>query len=183
MTPPRVLVAGIGNIFLGDDGFGSEVAQRLLPRRWPEGVHVVDIGIRGMDLAYLLLDAYDTLVLVDTIARGAAPGTLSLIEVDAPDAAGGKGAEAGRAGVETHSLDPAKVLAFARALGAPPIRTLLVGCEPARLGGEGDDELSMGLSDPVRAALDEAVRLVERLITELRAAPARANTSPVQASG
>jgi hydrogenase maturation protease len=154
----RVLVAGIGNVFLGDDGFGVEVAARLAGRRLPEGVHVADFGIRGMDLAYALQDGYDAAIFVDAVPRGEAPGTLFVIEPDL---------DTGTAVPEAHGMDPVKVLALARELGGPPERVLVVGCEPkTRMSGD-DDEIVMELSEPVRAALDEAVRLVESLVAEL----------------
>jgi hydrogenase maturation protease len=163
----HTLIAGIGNIFLGDDGFGSEVAQRLAHQQYPEGVQVVDVGIRGVDLAYMLLDDYDALILVDTVSRGGPPGTIYLIAPDLPDGDVEAGGEAGGRAVETHSMDPATVLAFAGALGAQPIRTLIVGCEPGPLEGDDDEGMRMGLSAPVRAAVDEAVRMVDRLVQEL----------------
>jgi hydrogenase maturation protease len=167
----RILIACIGNIFLGDDGFGVEVAQRLMSRKtkqYPEGVQVVDFGIRGIDLAYTLLDDYDTLVLVDAVSRGGPPGTLYLIEPDLAGIDPEKGVEAGRAAMDAHSMDPVKVLAFARALGARPIHTLLVGCEPA-IFSESEDYtiMQMGLSEPVRAAIDEAVMMIDSLVEEL----------------
>ncbi len=167
-TPKRILIACIGNIFLGDDGFGVEVAEGLMNRHYPEGVQVVDFGIRGMELAYTLLDDYDTLVLVDAVPRGGLPGTLYLIEPDLANMSPEKGVEAGRVAVDTHSMDPVKVLAFARTLGARPIHTLLVGCEPAPFGG-GEDyaEMQMGLSKPVQAAVDEAVKMIDSLVEEL----------------
>ena len=167
-TPKRILIACIGNIFLGDDGFGVEVAKRLMNRHYPEGVQVVDFGIRGMELAYTLLDDYDTLVLVDAVPRGGLPGTLYLIEPDLANMSPEKGVEAGRVAVDTHSMDPVKVLAFARTLGARPIHTLLVGCEPAPFGG-GEDyaEMQMGLSEPAQAAVDEAVKMIDSLVKEL----------------
>ena len=168
----RILIAGIGNIFLGDDSFGVEVAQRLMRRtdkRYPEGVEVVDFGIRGIDLAYTLLDDYDTLILVDAISRGKAPGTLYLIEPDQTGIDPDKGLEAGRTAVETHSMDPLKVLAFARTLGARPIHTLLVGCEPVALNEDDEAATQMGLSDAVRASLDEAVKMIDSLVDELLA--------------
>src|SRR5947209_16968573 len=134
MPSRRILIACIGNIFLGDDGFGVEVAQRLMSRKYPEGVQVVDFGIRGMEMAYTLLDDYDALVLVDATPRGGPPGTLYLIEPDLSGMSPEKGVEAGRVALDAHSMDPVKVLAFARALGARPIRTLLVGCEPGIAG-------------------------------------------------
>jgi hydrogenase maturation protease len=167
-APRRILVACIGNIFMGDDGFGVEVAARLARQQYPPSVEVVDFGIRGMDLAYTLLEDYDALVLVDAVSRGCAPGTLYLIEADLGDFDPEKGAEAGRMGLDAHSMDPAKVLAFARTLGARPIYTLLVGCEPAVLGGGSDyEEMYMGLSEPVQAAVEGAVQMVETLLEKL----------------
>ena len=160
----RILIACIGNIFLGDDGFGVEVAQRLRQRQYPEGVQVVDFGIRGIDLAYTLLDDYDTLVLVDAIARGGPPGTLYLIEPDLAGINPEQGVEAGRVALDAHSMDPVKVLAFARMLGARPIHTLVVGCEP---GVFHEDYTDMGLSEPVRAAIDEAVKMIDSLVEQL----------------
>ncbi len=167
----RILIACVGNIFLGDDGFGVEVAQRLMNRKtkqYPQGVQVVDFGIQGIDLAYTLLDDYDTLVLVDAVSRGGPPGTLYLIEPDLAGIDPEKGVEAGRAAMDAHSMDPVRVLAFARALGARPIHTLLVGCEPA-VFSESEDyaEMQMGLSELVQAAIDEAVMMIDSLVEEL----------------
>lgn len=159
---PRVLVACIGNIFLGDDGFGVEVAKRLSSRDWPEHVRVVDYGIRGFDLAFALMDGYDVTIFVDATARGDAPGTLYLIE---PDVSELETATAQPAAVEPHGMDPMKVLQMARALGAEFKRVLLVGCEPETFGPE--NEGFMGLSKPVESAIDEAVRMVESLIAEI----------------
>ncbi len=164
----RLLIACIGNIFLGDDGFGVEVAQRLMRRQYPRGVQVVDFGIRGMELAYTLLDDYDALILVDAVPRGGQPGTLYLIEPDLSGMSPEKGVVAGRVALDNHSMDPVKVLAFARALGAKSIPTLLVGCEPSAFG-EGEDytEMQMGLSEPVRSAIDEAVKMIDALVEQL----------------
>jgi hydrogenase maturation protease len=154
----RVLVAGIGNVFLGDDGFGVEVAARLAGRQLPGGVHVADFGIRGMDLAYALQDGYDVAIFVDAVPRGEPPGTLFVIEPDL---------DTGDAVPEAHGMDPVTVLALARELGGLPERVLVVGCEPkTRMTGD-DEEIVMELSEPVRVALDEAVRLVESLVGEL----------------
>jgi len=171
----RILIACIGNIFFGDDGFGVEVARRLLSRKagqYPEGVEVVDFGIRGIELAYTLLDDYDTLVLVDAVPRGGTPGTLYLIEPDLSGINPQQGLEAGRVAIDSHSMDPVKVLAFARTLGARPIRTLLVGCEPSHNtitpGGDEDyEEMQMGLSEPVGAAVDGALKMLDSLVEEL----------------
>jgi hydrogenase maturation protease len=152
----RVLVAGIGNVFLGDDGFGVAVAERLAEAEWPDGVHVEDFGIRGMDLAYALA-AYDVAILVDAVPRGGAPGTLYVIEPPLVE---------GDVGFDTHGMDPVSVLALARTLGGPLPRVLVVGCEPAtRMTGE-EDEVVAELSEPVRAAVGEAVRMVESLVME-----------------
>lgn len=164
----RILVAGIGNIFLGDDGFGVEVAQHLLRRPHSREVLISDFGIRGVELAYTLLDGYDTLILIDATPRGGRPGTLYLIEPDlsVPDPA--QGAEAGKSALDAHSMDPVKVLAFARTLGASQRRTLLVGCEPSPFEECGNyTEMHMGLSAPVQAAIDEAVKMVETLLAQL----------------
>jgi hydrogenase maturation protease len=152
----RILVAGIGNVFLGDDGFGVEVAGLLARGELPPGVVVEDFGIRGMDLAYALGE-YDVAILVDALPRGNAPGTLYLVEPDLDEQ---------EAAIDTHGMDPVKVLALARHLGSPLPRVLVVGCEPAAVLGD-DDELSGELSEPVRAALGEAVRMVESVLDEL----------------
>jgi hydrogenase maturation protease len=169
----RILVACIGNIFMGDDGFGVEVAQRLAVRqagRYPECVEVTDFGIRGFDLAYTLLEEHDTLVLVDAIARGGAPGTLYLIEPDLSALDQGNAVEAAHVGLDAHSMDPLKVLAFARTLGARPIRTLLIGCEPAQVTANEDYlDMQMGLSEPVQGAVDEAVKMLDSLVEQLLA--------------
>jgi hydrogenase maturation protease len=159
--PPsaRVLVAGIGNVFLGDDAFGVELAGRLAARKLPGGVEVVDFGIRGMDLAFALQEDLDAAVLLDAVPRGGEPGTLYVIEPEV-----GAGAAAA---VEAHGMDPVKVLALARRLGRLPARVLVVGCEPASVGSLEDGDMRMELSEPVRAALEPAVELVEELLGEL----------------
>jgi hydrogenase maturation protease len=149
-----ILIAGIGNIFLGDDGFGVEVARCLSAREFPEGVRLVDFGIRGYDLAYALLDGYDFTILVDAVGRGGAPGTLYVIEPDVT----------GPSSIDAHAMNPVSVLQLANSMGTIPGRILLVGCEPATLGG---DEGHMGLSDPVVASVEEAVRLIEDLVAKL----------------
>ena len=165
----RILIACIGNIFLGDDGFGVEVAQRLMNRQdreYPPGVQVVDFGIRGIDLAYALLDEYDMLILVDAIPRGGAPGTLYLIEPDLSGLSFEKGVDAGRVALDNHSMDPVKVLAYARTLGAKPVHTLLVGCEPSPVSESDYTEMQMGLSGSVQAAVAEAVKMIDSLVEQ-----------------
>jgi hydrogenase maturation protease len=165
-TLPRILIAGIGNIFLGDDAFGVEVARRLSAREWPQNVRVTDFGIRGYDLAYALLDGYDTTILVDACPRGQPPGTLYVIEPNLndfdPNDSGGP--EEQQVAVEAHSMDPVSVLRLAASMGGGLKRVLLVGCEPATLGPE---EGQMGLSATVEAVVDEAVKLVESLVNKI----------------
>jgi hydrogenase maturation protease len=163
----RILVAGIGNVFLGDDGFGVALADRLARRELPDGVEVADFGIRGMDLAYAMQEHYDAVVLLDATPRGDQPGTLYVIEVDP---------EEGDPALDTHGMDPVKVLGLARALGAAPPRTFVVGCEPqTRMTGE-EEEIVAQLSEPVRAALDPAVQAVESLLADINAEPKEAPT-------
>lgn len=164
----RILVACIGNIFFGDDGFGVEVAKQLLGRqnqRYPENVHIIDFGIRGIELAYTLLEDYDTLVLVDIVSRGGSPGTLYVLEPELPCDAAMQGMRSGSVALDGHSMDPVKVLTLARTLGAPSMHTLLVGCEPATQGtGTVEEEMSMGLSEPVQAAIAAAIQMIDEII-------------------
>ena len=160
MSSNRVLIAGVGNIFLGDDGFGVEVVRRLAGREMPEGVEVVDFGIRGMDLAYALQDDYKLVVFVDATPRCGEPGTVYLIEPEIE--------EDGEVSLDTHGMDPLKVIKLSRALGAEPTRTLVVGCEPrVVLSGEDYDDMLMELSEPVQVAVEEAVKMVESLVEEI----------------
>lgn len=182
----RTLVACLGNIFLGDDGFGVEVAKRFAGQELPEGVRVTDYGIRGMHLAYDLAEGFDTTILVDAMQRGDEPGTVYVIEPqpaqrpvggDAPGGGtggtGGSGGTGGTGGGEAadgsplaamslfdaHGMQPEVVLDMAGTLGAEAGRVLVVGCEPMSV------EEGIGLSPPVAAAVDEAVRVVTRLVT------------------
>jgi len=153
---PRVLVAGVGNIFCSDDGFGPEVARRLATTPLPAGVRVVDFGIRGVHLAYELLDGYDVAILVDAIGSGEPAGTISVLE----PAMAAAGAGGGGAVVDAHSLAPDAVLALLAQLGGSVDKVLVVGCQPAE-DGEG-----MGLSPLVEAAVDTAVGVVVGLIAD-----------------
>ena len=153
-----ILIAGIGNVFLADDGFGVEVARLLGQRELPAGVKVADFGIRGMDLAYELQEDYDAAILVDAVPRGGEPGTLYVIE---PDAAQAEGM------LDAHSMDPVRVLGLAKVLGSMPPRVLVVGCEPAVHMTQDDEELLVELSPAVKAATLEAVALVESVLADL----------------
>ncbi len=155
----RVLVAGIGNIFLGDDGFGTAVAQRLAAAELPAGVEVVDFGIRGRDLAYALGQPYDAAILIDTVARGGPPGRLAVIEPDVE--------KNDAAVLDGHRMDPVAVLKLARRLGGLPPQIHLVGCEPMKAGE--DDGMFTGLSAPVAAAVEPAARMVRELVDRLLA--------------
>ncbi|MEO3973708.1 hydrogenase maturation protease [Streptomyces sp. CAU 1734] len=163
MSPPaaRTLIAGAGNIFLGDDGFGVETVRALAAHPLPERVELADIGVRGVHLAYQLLDGYDTLILIDAAARGSAPGTLHLIDAGAD----GLAQSPERAVLDGHHMSPDAVLALLDTLCAgtgcvPPRRVLVVGCEPASVA-EG-----IGLSPPVAAAVPAAVRRVLDLVRD-----------------
>lgn len=155
----KILVAGVGNIFLGDDGFGVEVAQSLSKRKLPETVTVKDFGIRGFDLAYALLDPWDGVIIVDALPRGEAPGTLYVMEPD--------WSAAGEADINPHGMDPVRVLNLAASMGTISARVLVVGCEPQDFGDELEGR--MGLSSPVQAALEEACNTVVELAASWRA--------------
>jgi hydrogenase maturation protease len=160
----RVLVAGLGNVFRGDDAFGVEVVSRLLARPRPEGARVADFGTRGHDLAYALLGGYDVLILVDAAPRNGPPGTLSALELDPAEVM--RSAPAGG-----HGIDLPAAFRLVCELGGAFPRVRLVGCEPAELGSE---EGQMGLSEPVRNAVERAAELVEELIAEVCAECRRA---------
>ena len=156
----RVLVAGVGNIFLSDDGFGVEVVGRLAGESFPAGVKVADFGIRGVHLAYELLEGYDTLVLVDAVSRGDTPGTVSVIEHSPGDSFGGDGV---LAAMDAHGMDPAAVLAMVDDMGGHVGRVLVVGCEVGRV-----DE-GIGLSCEVAGAVPSAAMAVHEVIASIAA--------------
>jgi hydrogenase maturation protease len=153
MSSARVVVAGVGNVFLGDDGFGVEVVRHLAGTPLPAGVELFDVGVRGVHLAYELLDGCDLLVVVDAAARGERPGTVTVLEVGDADIA-----EPATPVIDAHGLTADGVLSLVRRLGAPPRRTLVVACEPAALAP------GMDLSAPVRAAVPEAARLIGTIV-------------------
>jgi hydrogenase maturation protease len=156
----KVLVAGIGNIFLGDDAFGVEVVKHLAQSPLPDWVQVMDFGIRSYDLAYALMDDWDLIILVDALPRNGKPGTLYVFEPELPESA------ADPTALDAHSMDPVAVLRLVHALGGQVGRLLVVGCEPASV--EPDAEGNMGLSAPVNAAIAEAAQIVQDLITLCR---------------
>jgi hydrogenase maturation protease len=156
---PRILIAGIGNIFLGDDAFGVEAALRLARRPWAPGIRVVDFGIRGLDLTYALLEEYEAVILVDAAPRGGEPGSLYVLELD-PANATEPGAE--DILIDAHTMNPVQVLRLAAGMGSPVKRFFLVGCEPRPPADP--EEMTPGLSAPVRAALNAVLPLVEDLV-------------------
>jgi hydrogenase maturation protease len=160
-APHRILVAGIGNIFLGDDAFGVEVVRELVRSELPKGVDVVDFGIRGYDLAYAIMDGYATTILVDAVTRGSPAGTLYLIEPDRE--------ELGKLGEELpdgHNLAPVHVLHLVQSLGGRITGLYVVGCEPAILETE---DGRIGLSEPVQSAVPQAVGMIRTLVNDLQA--------------
>jgi len=156
----KVLVAGIGNIFLGDDAFGVEVVNRLAERKLPGNVCVVDFGIRSFDLAYALMEDWDLVVLVDALPLGGAPGDVYKFEPELP------AAEKAPSTMDAHTMNPVAVLQLVRTLGGEMPRVLVVGCEPSNVEPDPDGE--MGLSGPVAAAVHEAIQLIEELVSQGR---------------
>ena len=154
-----ILIAGIGNIFLGDDAFGVEVARSLSNRTLPGEVQVKDFGIRGFDLAYTLLDPWHTVILVDALPRNQAPGTLFVLE---PDLSGLGALGATGVDLNPHGMDPLRVLNLAASLGPITAHILVVGCEPGDFGNELEGR--MGLSPQVQAVIEEASNMIEELV-------------------
>jgi hydrogenase maturation protease len=148
----RVLIACVGNIFLGDDGFGVEVARSLSKRQLPEGVSVKDYGIRGFDLAYALLDPWDLVIIVDALSRGEAAGTLYVIE---PELNGPVSADTA---LNPHGMDPVRVLSLAASMGTISAQVLVVGCEPNDFGDELEGR--MGLSSPIQGVVEAACDMI-----------------------
>jgi hydrogenase maturation protease len=162
----KILVAGIGNIFLGDDAFGVEVVQRLATRPLPLNVRVVDFGIRSYDLAYALMEPWEAVILVDAVPCGGEPGTVYLIEPDLAQIVESHD----DFGFDAHSMSPVAVFQLVDKLGGKVGRVMVVGCEPSTV--DADVEGETGLSQPVRAAVDQAIRMIEELISEVGKATA-----------
>ena len=157
----HILVAGIGNAWMKDDGFGGEVAKRLEERELPPEAAVFDFGTGGLDLAYEVMRGYDALVLIDVSRQGGQPGTLYVMEADEDDV--DAGIEDGQA-LNPHGMDPQTVLRFVKTLGAWPGKVVVIACEPAVV-----EEMGIGLSDQVAEAVERAVELVMSTVDELRA--------------
>ena len=164
MTTPtfekQILVAGVGNAWLQDDAFGGECARRLEARGVPSGVTVMDFGTGGLDLAYEIMRGYDALVILDASRRGGEPGTLYVIEPSMEEIAGS--IEDGEA-INPHSMDPATVLRFVRAVGGWSGKVVIVACEPGEV-----EDLGIGLSPALEAAVDQAIALIDETIAELQ---------------
>ena len=156
-----ILVAGVGNAWLRDDGFGGAVARRLSEVELPGGVSVMDAGTGGLDLAYEVMRGYDALVILDVSKQGGEPGTLYVMEPDESEVEGG--IEDGQV-INPHAMDPQTVLRFVKSIGAWPGRVVVIACEPADV-----EEMGWGLSDSVSKAVDRAVDLVLETVGELRA--------------
>ncbi|MFZ0731243.1 MAG: hydrogenase maturation protease [Candidatus Sulfotelmatobacter sp.] len=161
----KILIAGIGNIFLGDDGFGVEVVKTMQQRPLPENVRVIDFGVRSYDLAYALMQDWDLVILVDAICRGAEPGTLFTIQPELPR-------DEGSATIDAHTMNPVAALQLVKALGGRIAPLLVVGCEPATV--EPNPDGNFVLSEQVDRAVDQAIVMVEQLITRARSAPSAA---------
>ncbi|HTU87601.1 MAG TPA: hydrogenase maturation protease [Solirubrobacteraceae bacterium] len=155
-----ILVAGVGNAWLRDDGFGGEVARRLSERELPDGVEVMDAGTGGLDLAYEVMRGFDALVILDVSQQGGAPGTLYVME---PDEESVPGAIEDGDVINPHAMDPQTVLRFVKSVGAWPGRVVVIACEPADV-----EEMGWGLSQPVRDAVEQAVDLVVETVVELQ---------------
>jgi len=168
---PKIFVAGVGNVFLGDDGFGVEVAKHLAGHLLPDGVTVADFGIRGVHLAYQLLEGYDVLILVDAARRGEPPGTVFVLEPDFSEEDRNERGENGFI-LDAHSMDPELVLGMLESLGGKIGRVLIVGCEPETI------EERMGLSEAVAHAVPGAARLVLEIVER-----ERSRAAPLPAAG
>ncbi|MGH2749550.1 MAG: hydrogenase maturation protease [Actinomycetota bacterium] len=156
---PRVLVAAVGNLWMKDDGFATEVAKRLESRALPEGVAVLDFGTGGLNLAYEVMRGYSALILVDISRQGGEPGTLYVMEPDPESVEGG--IEDGDM-IDPHGMDPQTVLRFVKSVGGWPGRVIVIACEPATV-----EEMGLGLSDAVEGAVDDAVELIITTVNEV----------------
>jgi hydrogenase maturation protease len=168
----KVLIACVGNIFLGDDGFGVEVARSLSKRQLPEGVSVKDYGIRGFDLAYALLDPWDLVIVVDALSRGEAAGTLYVIEPELNRPASADTA------LNPHGMDPVRVLSLAASMGTISAQVLVVGCEPHDFGDELEGR--MGLSSPIEGVVEATSDVILGLVASKASECRQLNAVPLQ---
>jgi hydrogenase maturation protease len=155
----RVMIAGIGNMFMRDDGFGSAVVKKIMNKQFPEGVEVKDFGTGGLKLAYDLMKGYDGLIFLDTSARGEKPGTLYVIEPDEKDFS--NDLEQGGP-IDPHGADPVTVLRFVKSIGSWPAKVFIVACEPETV-----EDFEIGLSEPVNKAIDTAIEMVDDIIKDI----------------
>jgi hydrogenase maturation protease len=155
----RVMIAGVGNMFMKDDGFGGAVIKKILHKKFPEGVEVKDFGTGGLKLAYDLMKGYDGLILLDASARGEKPGTLYMIEPKEEDI--NPDLEQGGP-IDPHGADPVTVLRFVKSIGAWPAKVMIVACEPETV-----DDFEIGLSESVNAAVDKAAEMVDEIVKEI----------------
>jgi hydrogenase maturation protease len=159
----RILIAGMGNLLRRDDGFGVEIARRLVGQHaLPADVKVVEVGIGGIHLVQELMDGYDALVVVDAVERGSTPGTLHVLEAEVPDLATWPEQRRQDFLADMHYTTPSKALILAKALGVLPPKVFIVGCQPADVA-----DLGIGLSEPVEQATTETVREIEKIVRQL----------------
>jgi hydrogenase maturation protease len=168
----KVLIACVGNIFLGDDGFGVEVARSLSKRQLPEGVSVKDYGIRGFDLAYALLDPWELVIMVDALSRGEAAGTLYVIEPELNRPASADTA------LNPHGMDPVRVLSLAASMGTISAQVMVVGCEPHDFGDELEGR--MGLSSPIQGVVEASCDMILNLVASKASESRQANAVRLQ---
>ncbi len=158
----RTLIAGVGNVLRGDDGFGVAVAQKLLEsNRYGDDVTIMETGIAGIPLVQELMNGYDLLIIADTVHRGGLPGTVYVLEPQVPELEDESGNKLHQSLADAHYSDPSKVLILAKALGVLPLKIFLIGCEPT-----GYDELGADLSPPVRRAAEVALEKIDRLVSD-----------------
>jgi len=163
----QILIAGVGNAWMQDDGFGGEVVRVLGEHELPSGVSVEDFGTGGLDLAYEVMRGYDALVLLDVTRGGGPPGTLYVLEPEEAEIAAG--IEDGEM-IDPHAMDPQTVLRFVRAVSGWPGSVVVIACEPAEV-----EEPGMGLTPEVAAAVPRAVQLTLEAVDGLRDKAARAS--------
>lgn len=161
----KILIAGVGNVLRGDDGFGIRVAQKMQQRTVTEGVHVSEVGISGIALVHELMNGYDACIVADAVQRGGKAGTLYLLEPQPPQLSDEDAEELHRSMVDMHYAEPSKALLLASALKVRPKSVFIVACEPAEI-----ENLSDQLTPAVERAVKEAIKMIDNLIIKLQAA-------------